>query len=348
MKKKTIFLIVVTIILISAGALAGGVFYYVFKKPVLQNDVWVYIDKETTNQVVYTQLEAGNISADDFKLVHFAEQFYTKKEGGAIENNTGAYLLPSGLTAARIVTRLLRHQQTPIKITFNETRLVEDLVGKISSRLMTDSISVLNAIYSPTFLAECETDSANVIGFFLPDTYEVYWDISPEKFTQRMLSEYKKFWNEERIAKAKDLGLTPKQATIICSIAEEETQSRAERGIVARLYLNRFQIGMPLQADPTVKFAIGDFTLRRILNVHLESNSPYNTYKHAGLPPGPIRIVDKTTINALLDSKPHKYLYMCAKEDFSGTHNFATTLAEHLRNADRYHAALNRIMRSKK
>ena len=163
-----------------------------------------------------------------------------------------------------------------------------------------------------------------------------------------MLAEHRKFWNDERKAKAQNLGITPQQATIICSIAEEETQNRAERGVVARLYLNRLNIGMPLQADPTVKYAVGDFSLRRVLNIHLEKDSPYNTYKVAGLPPGPIRMVDKRTIDALLNSKPHKYLYMCAKEDFSGTHNFATSLGEHLRNAARYHAALNAYLKNKR
>ena len=348
MKKKILIISIVLVIFLILGGITGYGFYTLMKKPVLHNDVWVFIDQNTTQADIYKQLEEGDMSLEELGYVQLAEKFYTKKEGGALVNNHGAYHLESGLSAGRIVTRILRHQQSPVKITFNEARLVPDLAGKMSSKLMTDSISMLNAIYSPEFLAECATDSANVIGFFLPDTYEVYWDISADKFVRRMLSEYKKFWNEDRIAKAQVLGITPKEATIICSIAEEETQNRAERGVVARLYLNRVNIGMPLQADPTVKYAVGDFTLRRVLNIHLEKDSPYNTYKVAGLPPGPIRIVEKSTINALLDSKPHKYLYMCAKEDFSGTHNFATNLSDHLRNAARYHAALNQLPKSKK
>ena len=348
MKKKTILIIVIGVILLIAGGLTAYAMYTLMKKPVLHKDVWVYIDKNTSANDIYLQLEKGDMSLEELAYVQMAEKFYKKKEGGALENNYGAYHLESGLSASRIVTRILRHQQSPVKITFNEARLVPDLAGKMSAKLMCDSVSMLNAIYSPEFIAECETDSANIIGFFLPDTSEVYWDISAEDFVRRMLKEYKRFWSDERIAKAKALGITPKEATIICSIAEEETQNRAERGVVARLYLNRLNIGMPLQADPTVKYAVGDFGLKRVLNIHLEKDSPYNTYKVAGLPPGPIRMVEKNTINSLLDSKPHKYLYMCAKEDFSGTHNFATNLSDHLRNAARYHAALNQLMSKKK
>lgn len=348
-KKSSIILSVITaIIVIAVGGAAAAAYYYLMKLPVVHEDVWVYIDQNTSSTDIYKQLEKGNMNLDELGYVQIAEKIYKKKEGGALENNHGAYLITAGMSASRVVTKILRHQQNPVKVTFNEARLIPDLAGKMSAKLMCDSVSMLKAILDPEFIAECETDEANVIGFFLPDTYEVYWDITPEKFVRRMLAEYKKFWNDERIAKANELGLTPKEATIICSIAEEETQNRAERGVVARLYLNRHNIGMPLQADPTVKYAVGDFSLRRVLNVHLEKDSPYNTYRYAGLPPGPIRIVDKRTINALLDSKPHKYLYMCAKEDFSGTHNFAVTLSEHLRNAARYHAALNQLSKSKK
>lgn len=350
MKKKAIIIITILVIIVFAalGCVAGYGFFYLMKKPVLHKDIWVYIDKNTTTTSIYQQLQEGDMTLDELGYVQIAEKVYKKKEGGALENNHGAYHLEAGMTASRIVTRILRHQQTPVKITFNEARLVTDLASKMSARLMTDSVAMLNAIYAPEFIEECGTDSANIIGFFLPDTYEVYWDITPDKLVRRMLAEYKKFWNEERCAKAEALGISPKEATIICSIAEEETQNRTERGVVARLYLNRLKIGMPLQADPTVKYAVGDFTLRRVLNIHLEKESPYNTYKVPGLPPGPIRMVEKSSIDALLNSKSHNYLYMCAKEDFSGTHNFATNLSEHLRNAARYHTALNAYLKNKK
>lgn len=343
-KTKIIILAVVVFAIIAIASAVGFGYYYFFKKPILHKDVWVYVSPTTTTNDIFKQLDEGELSLDELATVKMAQEFIEKKEGKKLEESYGAYLLKKDLSAARIITTILRHQQTPVKVTFNEARLLTDLAGKMSKGLMCDSIAMLDAILNPEFIAECETDKANIIGVFLPDTYEVYWDIAPEKFVRKMYGEYKKFWNEERKAKAEALGITPKQATIICSIAEEETQNRAERGVVARLYLNRYQIGMPLQADPTVKYAVGDFSLKRVLNAHLLADSPYNTYRVAGLPPGPIRMVEKATINALLDSKPHQYLYMCAKEDFSGTHNFATNLADHNRNAQRYHAAVSQLL----
>ena len=350
MKKKILITVsvIVSVVVLALGGFGAYAYHTLTKRPVLHSDIWIYIDPNTTTADIYKQLQKSNMTLDELGYVQIAERLYTQKEGGDLSKCYGAYQLKEGMAAAKIVTRILRRQQTPVKVTFNEARLLTELAGKMSSRLMCDSLSMLNAMLAPEFLAECGSDSANVIGIFLPDTYEVYWDTTADSFVRKMLAEYRKFWNEKRCEKAKALGITPQQATIICSIAEEETQDRAERGVVARLYLNRLNIGMPLQADPTVKYAVGDFTLRRVLNVHLATDSPYNTYKVAGLPPGPIRMVDKRTIDALLDSKPHQYLYMCAKEDFSGTHNFATSLGQHLRNAARYHAALDAYLKSKR
>ena len=342
-RTKIIIISVAILIVLNCAAFAGYVYYFYFKKPALQQDSWVYIAPGTSEADIYSQLENNGVTKESIGLIKTAQSYIEKKEGRKLTESFGAYKLRKGLAPARVLTTILRHLQTPVRVSFNEARLLPDLAGKMSKGLMCDSVSMLSAMLDPEFIAECETDTANIISIFLPDTYEVYWDMTPEKFVRKMLTEYRNFWNEDRQAKAKALGITPKQASIICSIAEEETQNRAERGVVARLYLNRVQIGMPLQADPTVKYALGDFTLKRILLSHLETDSPYNTYRVAGLPPGPIRMVEKATINALLDSEPHKYLYMCAKEDFSGTHNFATNLSEHNRNAERYHAALNRL-----
>ena len=177
---------------------------------------------------------------------------------------------------------------------------------------------------------------------FIPNTYEIYWNVSPERFMARMKQEYNRFWTEERRKKAEALGLTPVEVSTLASIVEEESAVADEYPTIAGLYLNRLKAGMPLQADPTVKFAAGDFALQRILDKHLAIDSPYNTYKYAGLPPGPIRIPSIRAIDAVLNPAHHRYFYMCAKEDFSGRHNFAATLAEHNRNANRYRAELNR------
>jgi UPF0755 protein len=176
---------------------------------------------------------------------------------------------------------------------------------------------------------------------FVPNTYEMYWTTTPANFTKRMKIEYDKFWNEERKTKADRIGLTPIEVSILASIVQEETAKNDEKPLVAGLYINRLKRGMPLQADPTIKYAVNDFTLRRVLNTHLEMDSPYNTYKFAGLPPGPINFPEITSIDAVLNFKKHNFIYMCAKSDFSGYHNFAQTLAQHNRNADAYRAALD-------
>jgi len=178
---------------------------------------------------------------------------------------------------------------------------------------------------------------------FIPNTYEIYWNVSPEKFCERMKKEFERFWNVERLEKAGKVGLTPVQVGTLASIVEEETNKKDELPIVAGLYINRLKMGMKLQADPTVKYAVGDFTLRRVLNVHLEKDSPYNTYQNYGLPPGPIRFPAGQAIDAVLNYTHHDYIFMCAKEDFSGRHNFAVTAHQHAVNRDKYIAALNRL-----
>ena len=184
----------------------------------------------------------------------------------------------------------------------------------------------------------CQT----IVCLFLPNTYELYWNISADKLFERMQKEHQHFWNESRLHQAKAIGFTPVEVSIIASIVEEETNQTAERPIVAGLYINRLHRSMPLQADPTIKFALQNFGLKRILNTHLTVDSPYNTYLHAGLPPGPIRIPTPKTLDQVLNYTRHSFLYMCAKEDFSGSHNFASSLAQHQINARKYWNALNK------
>jgi UPF0755 protein len=182
----------------------------------------------------------------------------------------------------------------------------------------------------------------NIICMFIPNTYEVYYTISADQLIERMYDEYQNFWNEERKQKANELGLSPIEVSILASIVQAESIKRDEAPIIAGLYLNRLKQGIPLQADPTLVFAVGDFTIKRVLNEHKEVESPYNTYKNKGLPPGPINMPEIATIDAVLNYKPSNYLYMCAKEDFSGYHNFTASYNEHLKNARRYQAALTR------
>lgn len=240
------------------------------------------------------------------------------------------------------VIRMLRAgNQTPVKLTFNNVRTKEDLAGRISQQLMMDSTLLVNALNDPEKIKELGFDTYTLSALFIPNTYEIYWDTSIDNFLKRMRKEYDRFWNDERRSKAEKIGLSPIQVATLASIVEEEATYIDEYPIVAGLYLNRLKRGMRLEADPTVKFAVGDFTLRRILFRHLEVESPYNTYKNGGLPPGPIRIPSIQAIEGTLSPQQHNYLFMCAKDDLSGRHNFATTHAEHARNAARYQRALN-------
>lgn len=253
---------------------------------------------------------------------------------------SGSYVIEPGEEAWRFARRIKNRQQDPINITFNNLRNVEQLAARLDEQLLVDSLALHAAIDS--ILREQGVNKTNYVAHFFPNTYEVYWTESAENIVSRITGHYTQFWNEERLAKAKKLNLSPEEVSTLASIVEEETNKRDERPKVARLYLNRLNIGMKLQADPTVKYAVGDFTLRRILNKHLEVNSPYNTYKHQGLPPGPIRMPEAATLDAVLNAPQHKYIYMCAKEDFSGYHNFAVDFATHQANARKYQAALNR------
>lgn len=317
---------------LALGAAVVG-WNYIAHHPATTQEGWLYIEgDQLSNPELIEQAPIGLV----LDLMKWDKQL----RAGRLE---GAYHIVPGMSALEVGRKLTRRMQDPVKLTFNNIRLKEQWAGRVAEQLRCDSTELLAAMLDPAFLAEAGVDEKNVIGLLLPDTYEVYWTVKPADLMQRMLKEYRRFWNESRLAKVEALDLTPQEATVLCSIAEEETLDRQERGVVAMLYWNRLQLMMPLQADPTVKYAVGDFGLKRILNAHLEVESPYNTYKHAGLPPGPIRMVDKATIDALLNAQMHPYLYMCAKADFSGKHNFATSYSEHLRNAEAYHAALNRM-----
>jgi UPF0755 protein len=215
------------------------------------------------------------------------------------------------------------------------------LAGALSKRLMLDSATIACTLIDSAYCAKLGYNTQTIPAMFVPNTYEVYWNISIDKLLERMKKEHTVFWNYERMHKAEAIGLTPDEVCTLASIIDEETANNAEKPMIAGMYLNRLNEGMPLQADPTVKFALGDFAIKRIRHGMLTTDSPYNTYMYEGLPPGPIKVASIKGIDAVLNRVSHHYLYMCAKEDFSGTHNFAVTYKEHLQNAARYSKALN-------
>jgi len=252
----------------------------------------------------------------------------------------GCYLLKHNMGNLRLLHRLKNYRQTPVHFTFNNLRTKEQFAERVAEQLEMDATALLLLLNNDSILNEYDFNKENVSAMFIPNTYEMYWDILPVRFLDKMHDEYKKFWNKKRCEKAAQTGLTPIEVIILASIVEEESNKRSEKPVIAGLYINRLIKGMPLQADPTVKFALGNFSLKRVYNVR-SVDSPYNTYLYAGLPPGPIRIPSIESIEAVLNYDHHNYIFMCAKDDFSGGHAFSTNLAEHERNRAKYINALN-------
>ncbi len=336
-KKKT--LLVGGILLLFILAMGVGVFHHLLFAPQFYppNTSFLYIDRDDTADSVYIKV----------KKVGNPHHFLGFKEIARWRNypqclHTGRYVIRPGESVYQVFNRLYRGEQEPTHLIISGVRTLEQLARSIGEQVMIDSIEVIQLLEDTLIQKGLGYTKQTMPCLFIPDTYEVYWNISANEFLKRMEEEHQKFWNPERMKKAEGIGMTPEEVCTLASIVEEETNNNSEKAVIAGLYINRLRAKMPLQADPTVKFALQDFTLRRISNAHLKIDSPYNTYLHTGLPPGPIRIPTPFGVNAVLNYTHHNYLYMCAKEDFSGTHNFASTYAEHVRNARKYWQALNK------
>lgn len=254
----------------------------------------------------------------------------------------GRYLFSETLNNRQLISILRSGRQSPVNITFNNVRDIEELAGRITNNIQLDSLGFLNEIQNDDLLDSLGFNNEDILTLFIPNTYEVFWNISFESLVNRMESEHNRFWTKERLAKAEALKLNPKEVYTLASIVEKETIANSEKKRIAGVYYNRLERDMLLQADPTVVFANGDFEIRRVLNKHLEIDSPYNTYKYLGLPPGPIYMPDINSIDAVLNKENHKYLFFCAKADNSGLHAFAETSAQHAANARRFHNWLNK------
>lgn len=253
----------------------------------------------------------------------------------------GRYDLGNGNSTLQVFRNLRSGNETPVRITIPPLHNSKELARLLGKKLMADSTEFSQALNDSALLAKFGLKRETAVCLFLQNTYEVYWTTTGEKLVERMSKEYDHFWTKERITKLGNAQLTREQAITLASIVEGETANDAEKPTIAGLYLNRLHKGIKLQADPTVKFAVGDFTIRRVLLRHLETDSPYNTYRNEGLPPGPICIPSPISVDAVLNYEHHDYIYMCAKEDFSGTHNFAVTAKEHADNARRFQQALD-------
>jgi len=334
---KKIFLILLVILIIG---LIGAYWAYgiIFKDNIkFSEPTSLYIKTGTTYNNLIDQLKNADV-------LNSWTGFETLAQKMNLDNNLhpGHYTIEETLSNIALVRKLRGGHQDPVKVTFNKHRTIENLASTISQQIEPDSAAFINLLKDSTYLQQLNLDSATVLAHFIPNTYEVYWNTSAEKFIKKMMKASNNFWNDNRLGKAKSLDLTTLEVITLASIVEEETNKNDELGRVAGVYLNRLKKGWHLQADPTVKFAVNDFTLKRILNKHLEVDSPYNTYKVTGLPPGPICLPSTKTIDAVLNAENHSYMYFCAKEDFSGYHNFSQTLAGHNANARKYHKALNK------
>ncbi|MBD5233503.1 MAG: endolytic transglycosylase MltG [Bacteroidales bacterium] len=261
-------------------------------------------------------------------------------QGGTPESSHGSYVVKTGDKAWKVARNIAKGRQTPVRVTFNNLRFVEELAAKMDNYLELDSAQFIAA--ADTVLSSRGYTYEQWQGAFMPDTYEFYWTTPASEVVSRLNDHARAFWTPERTAKAESLGMSPMDMEIIASIVEEESNRAEEHGKVGRLYINRIQDDRPLQADPTIKFVVHNFALRRIFRPDTKKESPYNTYLNKGLPPGPIRIPEGATIDSVLNSKPHPYYFMCASPDFSGRHVFAKTFPEHRQNAVLYHRALDR------
>lgn len=331
-------------ILALLALLAGGAFYLYYRWSVkagfnvgAERAEWLYIYPGATWNEVIDSLSVRMASPHAKDL----SWLLNKRLGKDKAPTVGAYTVEPNMSTRTLYNRLAHGRQTPVRLSFNSVRLPSTLWRNMSRNILADSGSIAQAMTDTTLLRAIGVQDSTFAYRILPNTYEVYWNISPAELLQRMEREYQAFWTEERKTKAERIGLFPEEVVNLASIVQEESAKPDEYPRIAGLYLNRLRDGMLLQADPTVKYAWQDFGLRRILHKHLRIDSPYNTYKYTGLPPTPIRIPSITAIDSVLNAEEHTYIYMCAKSDFSGYHAFATTYAEHMRNARLYTKALN-------
>ncbi len=337
-KKKRNILLSILIGAFLLCAITGGVVYYFLFAPQFHpsKTVYIYVDRDDTADSIYDKIKRSG------RVKYFTGFHWMAKYKKFSQNiHTGRYAIRPNDNVYHVYSRLSRGYQEPVNLTIGSVRTLDRLARNVGKQLMIDSAEIARRLFAPSFQNEMGYTEATLPSLFIPETYQVYWDISVEDFFRRMQKEHERFWNKERLAQATAIGMTPAEVSTLASIVEEETNNNEEKPMVAGLYINRLHKDMPLQADPTVKFALQDFGLRRITNEHLKVNSPYNTYTNTGLPPGPIRIPSKKGINSVLNHAKHNYIYMCAKEDFSGTHNFASNYADHMANARKYWNALN-------
>lgn len=298
--------------------------------------------------VIYISTGATYENVKDSLKAHFRIkslnllEMVIKRKGYTKLIKPGKYVFETKLSYPELINILRSGRQTPVNLTFTNCRTIYDLAGKVGGQIESDSVQISDFLSDKENYKNDGFTRENVISVFIPNTYQLFWNTSPAGFYNRMLKEYKKFWNEERVKKAKEKNLTRAEVAILASIIDDEASKADEKPRIAGVYLNRIKRGIPLQADPTIIFALNDYSISRVLFKHLQVDSPYNTYKHTGFPPGPIGCPTIEGLDAVLNAEKHDYLFFAAKADFSGYHNFTRTLAEHNRYAALYQKELDK------
>lgn len=335
---RTIKWMLLLLLLISGGLYYAYTLLYASNVYVLNQQVSsIQIPTGSSFEDVKKTLYSGGyiIHRTNFELVA-----HLKKYEGIVK--PGKYNLENGMSNLELVNKLRSGDQDPVKVVFHNVRYPDQLAGRIAQQIEADSLSLISLMQNSAYLDSLGVTPASIFTIMIPNTYEVYWNTTARDFLERMKKESDKFWDDKRTAKLKKLGFDAHQAITLASIVEKETNMNDEKARVAGVYLNRLKKGWLLEADPTLVFAHGNFNIRRVLNIYKEIESPYNTYKYTGLPPGPICLPSVSSIDAVLDNEEHSYMFFCAREDFSGYHNFAVTLDQHNVNAWKYQQALNK------
>ncbi|WP_282136123.1 endolytic transglycosylase MltG [Seonamhaeicola maritimus] len=328
------------------GLVVAGYFaYYIYSAMMVPNtafnneEAYIYVKSTDDYNDVREQLEPLLKDIDKFDALAKQKKYVSNLKAGR-------FVVKKGMSNNDIINSI-RSKNLPIKVSFNNQNSLEKLAGRIALQIEADSVSLLKAMKDESFYSDNSFKTETALGMYLPNSYEFFWNTTAEAFRERMLKEYKRFWNESRLNKAKSIGLSEGEVMALASIVYEESKEPTEQPRIAGVYLNRLKIGMPLQADPTLKFAAYQLpkyqntVIKRVLNVHKEIDSPYNTYKYAGLPPGLVAMPDLLAIEAVLNSEKHKYLYFAADPKRVGYHKFAKTLSQHNVNARAYHKYLS-------
>lgn len=331
----------ILLFIVLAGLVVGGIFAYKVYDAIFTpntkidtDKAYVYISSDATFQEVQDSLRPYIKDMESFGQI-------AEKKGYPSNVKGGKYAITKGMNNNEIINSL-RSNNVPIKLAFNNQETLADLAGRVSNQIEPDSITLLNSFQNSEFLKANDFDDDDKLAMYIPNSYEFFWNTPADKFRDRMLKEYHRFWNESRLKKAKSMGYTPNQVVALASIVHKETAKIDERPRVAGLYLNRLKKGILLQADPTVIYALKkhagnfDMVIKRVLYKDLEIDSPYNTYKNPGIPPGPITMPDISAVDAVLTPEKHGYYYMVANVKNFGYHKFAKTLAQHNQNKVQY------------